>query len=161
MLDQTEARRAWVQTVLGVTVPASAPDPAKLLQRWRVAREGWKNAMDAVDGQVNALAKVLRESGNDDLQEIADSGLMTVTGGFRTRMMAALMDIGEGDAAKLRKNGAKAAGFAEKLRDQIDGDARVIACDTISFGVPVVIRGTLRPALDELASVLHDATRLA
>lgn len=155
---KAEEARAALADVEAVLAGGAGAD-ARLLERWQAARQGWQAAVESVDDQINALARALRESGNEDLREIADSGLSSVTGGYRTRMTAAMIDIGVGDVAKLRKNGARAAGFTEKLIDQIDGDARVIACDTISFGVPVSIRATLGPALKGLAGVLREAAR--
>lgn len=170
MADDGGARDAWVKRVLGISPPAGQSgtgkidagkiDAGRIVARWRAARRAWQDASETVDAQINGLARILRANGDDDLRQIAESGLMTVTGGFRTRMTAALMDLGDGDIEKLRKNGAKAAGFAEKLRDQIDGDIRVAACDENDFGAPVAIRATLGPALAELAGVLRDAAQL-
>jgi hypothetical protein len=110
-----------------------------------------------VDGQINTLAAALQGTDDEDQHRIASTGQMTMTGRFRTRMMAAPMDLGDGDVGALRKSGAKAVGFAERLRAQIEGDARVIACDSNDFSVKVAISATLSPALAELAAVLRDA----
>lgn len=149
----------WIEHFLGVRPPAArrSVPPTALLARYRAAKIAWQAATETVDAQINGLAKVLQGSGDADLQQIANTGLMTVTGGFRTRMMAALIDIGDGDIGKLRKGAAKTAGFAQKLREQIDGDARVIACDENEFGATVAIRATLGPALAELAHALDEA----
>jgi hypothetical protein len=163
MTEIDENKRIWVARVLGVTLPSAAPpataEAGDILTRWRAARTGWQDATDLVNEQLNALAKALRAASDKDLAAIADSGLMTVTGGFRTRMMAALKDLGADDAAKLRKDGGKAAGFAEKLKAQIEGDAKVAACDANPFGVAVAVRATLGTALANLAAVLRDAAR--
>ena len=163
MADVDEAQRTWVTRVLGVTLAGSAPPvtggTGDILGRWRSARTGWQDATQAVNGQINALAKALRATKDKDLAAIADSGLMTVTGGFLARMMAALQDMGEDDAAKLHKSGDKAAALAEKLKAQIEGDAKVAACDANPFGVAVSIRATLGAALANLAAVLRDAAR--
>ena len=161
MADITDAQRQWTQRVLGLGgAPQASPSGGgDVLKRWQAARQGWQSAVEQVDGQINALAKFLRGSGDADLAKIADTGLMTVTGGFRTKMTAAMHELGTDDAAKLRKNGGKAAGFAEKLKAQLDSDARVAACDGNEFGVPVSIGATLGAALAELSAVLGDAAK--
>ena len=163
MTEIDNHQRLWVTRVLGVALSNAAPPAAAgagdLLGRWRAVRAGWQDATDQVNEQLNALAKALRANGDKDLAAIADFGLMTVTGGFRTRMMAALQDLGADDVARLRKNGGKAAGFAEKLKAQIEGDAKVAACDANPFGVVVTVRATLGTALANLAAVLRDAAR--
>ena len=60
------------------------------------ARNAWQDAMDAVDSQIAALQQVLRGSGDEDLEEIAEYGLNAVTGNHKVPLMAALMDIGTG-----------------------------------------------------------------
>ena len=161
MADITDAQRQWTQRVLGLGgAPQASPSGGgDVLKRWQAARQGWQSAVEQVDGQINALAKFLRGSGDADLAKIADTGLMTVTGGFRTKMTAAMHELGTDDAAKLRKNGGKAAGFAEKLKAQLDSDAKVAGCDANPYGVAVSIRATLGPALAKLAAVLRAAAR--
>jgi len=155
----------WVKRVLGVTpretggANGHVGEPGALLARWTKARNGWQAADEAVGQQINGLAAILRSSGDPDLATVADTGLMTVTAGFKTKMMAALMDIGTDDMAKLRKRAAKTAVFVDKLQAQIESDARVIACDESDFGVPVTIRATLGRALGELSSVLAEAAK--
>ena len=163
MAEAQDVRRKWLERVLGFTFPAAPPTsesgPADILARWRAARDGWQSAVERVNSQIDALAKALRATGDTDLAEIADTGLMTVTGGFRTKMTAAMHELGTDDAAKLRKNGGKAAGFAEKLKAQLDSDAKVAGCDANPYGVAVSIRATLGPALANLAAVLRAAAR--
>jgi hypothetical protein len=160
MASDVDAKGAWVARVLGVRVASGQSggggDP---LARVRAARAGWQSAVDTVDGQINALAKALRDSGDHDLGEIANTGLMTVTGGLRTKMMAALIDVGDSDIALVRKSGPKAASLAEKLAGTIGADERVAACDANDFGVPVTIQATLGGALAELAGALREAAR--
>jgi hypothetical protein len=161
MAGTGDIRRVWVERVLGVpfTKPSTAVPSSDILKRWRAALAGLQAANEQVNGQLVALGKELRASGDKDLAAIADSGLMTVTGGFRTPLIAAVKDLGISDVGRLRRDGAKAAGFAEKLKAQLDGDAKVAACDANPFGVTVTIRATLGGALAGIAAVLRDAAR--
>jgi hypothetical protein len=162
MTAGADQQREWVERVLGVRLA----DPAKqgggdIVERFRDARAQLLAASDAVNGQIDGLAAILRGSDDEDLRDIANTGLMTVTVGFRTKLLAALADMGDGTVDKLRKNGTKAASFAEKLQAQIDGDGRVIACDTNRYGASVAIRATLGPALQHMAQVLRAASEAA
>jgi hypothetical protein len=111
MSASADLRRAWVERVLGVSVghreDGGKPGAGDITARLRAARAAWLTAIEMVDGQINALAAALQGTDDEDLHRIASTGLMTVTGRFRTRMMAALMGLGDGDGrpAQERREG--------------------------------------------------------
>jgi hypothetical protein len=155
MPGSRDAQDDWIKRVLGFRFPGR--NGANLTQRWQAACARWRAANDAVDEQLTDLQKALRATEDEELQQIAEFGLSAMTGGFRTGVMTALIEIGNGDEAALRKHAAKTLNLVRGLHSQIEGDKRVAACDTNPFAVRVAIRGTLGPALSDLASVLQTA----
>ena len=138
----TEAVNEWVERVLSVDIPLPKADPDAI----RPAAQAWRTASDAVDKQIAALQTALRNTDDDDLHEIAEFGLNGITGGFKVRLMAALMSAEKADAHALQTLKQIVPGF----RDHLESDERVAACDNNPFGVQVQVRSTLVPALDQL-----------
>jgi hypothetical protein len=132
MPGSKDAQNNWINRVLGFQFPAR--DDSNLTQRWQAAHAHWRAANDAVDEQITELQKTLRATEEEDLREIADFRLSAVTGGFKTGVMAALIEIGDGEVAALRKHAAKTLNLLQGLRSQIEADKRVVACDTNPFG---------------------------
>ena len=160
MSQSVAEQRAWVERVLGLQLPPDGKGGA-LAERWRAACAAWFSASDAVDAQLAQLAAALQSNGDAALLEIAKTGLGEMSDSYKTRMKAALKELGDDDPARLRKSAAKAAGLIEKLQEQIESDERVGACDTNELGTSVAIRATLRPALQGIVAVLNDAGRPA
>ncbi len=140
-------QKAWVGQVLGVAfaghVASGAGSDADLKQ----AASAWQDAIETVDAQISALQRVLSADGDSELKEIAEFGLNAVTGGFKVKLMAALMGAERGDA----KSKQTLAGLIPGFRTHLATDERVEACDDNPFDVPMSIRATLIPALDQLA----------
>ena len=135
-------RDDWVRRVLGVSLPAS---PAAL----RAAVAALRDASDAVDGQVAGLQGLLQRSGDAELKAIAEYGMAALSGGNRTRMIAAAMELERSDPpppALLKR----AAAIAASYRAHLLRDPKVRGFDENPFGVPVSIRATLEPALRRL-----------
>lgn len=155
-----DEKAAWVQRVLGVTPGATGRggDGALAARGWRQAREAWTTASETVDRQIGAHQGVLRLTGDPELIEIAEFGLNAMTGGFKTRLLAALMDMGDQDPAQAPQSARKALAAVQGLRGEIAADPRVAACDANPGGVPVAIQATLLQALDGLASALSAAS---
>ena len=156
-----DAKAAWVEQVLGVTVPrAAGQNPVSVTgavtARWRAAREAWDAASDTVDGQIAALQAALRKSGDDTLEEIAEFGLNAVTGNHRVPLKAALFELGAAEPAALRKFGPKALGIIDDFRSYLESSEAVEVCDANPFGTPVSIRATLGSALAQMADALRD-----
>jgi len=138
----------WVRRVLGVDISASSAPPAG--GNFTAAWQAWQDALETVDAQISQLQSALKAQDDDELQEISEYGLNGVTGGFKVKLMAALMGVqrgNEGDKAKL-------PGLIDGLRDVLDSDERIEACDENPFGVAVTIRSTIGGALDGLAAAI-------
>lgn len=142
-------KNGWVARVLGVTLPedgAAGGGGVDLTQ----AAQAWRAASETVDGQIAALQAALLQDGDGELAEIAEFGLNAITGGYKVRFMAALMEA-EGGSSKAR---ATLAQIIPDFRQHLDSDERVEACDENPFGVAMSVRATLIPALDQLARVV-------
>lgn len=155
-------RGAWLQRVLGFTLPAAgqaaATTPAAPAG-WQAARRAWDAASETVDGQIAGLQAALRQSGDDTLEEIAEFGLNGVTGNYRVPLMAALMEIGTGNPAAIQKTGPKALKIINDFRDYLESSEVVEVCDGNPFKAPVSIRTTLGSALAGLAAALEAGLR--
>jgi hypothetical protein len=148
---------AWIGRVLGVALaPAPGASPTTLAARWRAARAAWQAASDAADTQLSALNVALVARGDSDLRRIAEFGLGAVVGGQKVRLMAAIMEIGDGsDSATFAKAGRKLAALARAFLGHLAANERVTACDENPYGVRVALRATLTPALTGLLNVVE------
>lgn len=163
MSGRLDDRASWLKQVLGFTVPPARSRAARgtpgSTARWKAARDAWSAANEAVDGQISALQAVLRKSGNDTLEEIAEFGLSGVTGNYRVPLAAALVELGPGDPAAMQKAGPKALKIINDFRAYLETSEKVEVCDANPFGTPVSIRATLGGALAELAASLEAGLR--
>lgn len=153
--ENTDARRDWVIRVLGVTPPTSATNNGGLgaAERMKKLTAIWDAAIERVDGQIGALQKVLRTSGDDDLKAIAEFGLSGVTGNHKVKIMAALIEARAGTLSE--EAAARAAAVVADFRTHIASDARIAACDQNPFGATVAIRATLEKPLALLEAALR------
>ena len=158
---------AWVERVLNVSVaesdlPSGDTEDAlglKLDDYWTAARAMFERAQAAVDAQVSALQAALRDEDDDDeLQEIADSGLIQMTNGTRVPLMAAMMEAGSGGPS-LRKGAPGLIAAAQAFQAQLEADPRIVACDENPFGVAMSIGDTYTPALEAVIDVARAALR--
>ena len=166
MSGDTSEAAAWVRRALGVDLPAAAA--ARPAPGWQGARQAWIEANDAVNDQLNGLRRALLDRARDGdgeldglaeaLTEIAERGLNAVTEDHRVKLMAAVMDIGNGEAASVQKSSTKALGMIGAFQTFLAGSAKIEVCDANPFGAPVSIRATLTPALQALAASLQAAT---
>ncbi len=149
-------RDEWVRRVLGVALPdAGAPVDRSVVHG---ALKAWREASETVDAQVAQLQALLRNSDDPDLREISEFGMAALSGGNRTGLMAAAMELERADpppAALLKRT----ATIAAKFRAHLAKDSKVQGFDSNPFGVHVSIRATLEPALQQLeAAALGKAT---
>ena len=136
------AKREWVSRVLGVSVPmrTAAPGPrAKLLPIWIDAKE-------EVDAGITKLQNALRETGDEDLEQIAKFGLYGATEGESVQLMVALREADSGAAGALKKVVAAVQDYQAFL----DGAVIVDLIEDNPFGVEVPLRKRLGAALSEL-----------
>jgi hypothetical protein len=147
-------QNAWVQRVLGCRIETSDPTATAGAGSFAEALAAWRDASETVDSQIESLAKVLRETGDEDLIDIAEFGLSAVTDDHKVPLMAALMDLGDGTPETIAKGGAKALTMIQAFQAHIETDERVAACENNPAGVVVSIRATLGPPLGRLAASL-------
>ncbi|MCB9664737.1 MAG: hypothetical protein H6732_11535 [Alphaproteobacteria bacterium] len=119
------------------------------------AHQAWLDAMDTVDGQLNALASALRKEGTDEAMEVADTGLNALTGNYKVKIQGALLEAklakaGEAQTAALRK----AADLAEDLLELVRTDERYEAVDENPWGVKCTLRKTLGTVLETLTDAI-------
>lgn len=163
-----EAAVASVKAGDGVRAAAILDELEKLVDRalsssegfkrlWSSARASWDAASEAVDAQIGALQAVLRTSGDEDLEAIAEYGLNGVTGNFRVPLLAALREVDAADAGARAMRAKAASAAIAAFRAHLASNEAVEVCDDNPFGVSVSIRGTLLPALDRLEVALDAA----
>lgn len=124
---------------------------------WSEARAAYQDATEEVDRQISALQNALRASDDEELEDIAETGLNGITGNFRVPMMAAVADLDRAAGEAFRAAAAKALSNIKAFHDYIEADERVEAVDENPFGVRVSIRGTLGGALSEMQRALSMA----
>jgi len=149
-----DAQNAWLQRVLGI-IARGSNGPGFDRARWGVALAAYAKAGDAVDNQIASLQLAMRESGDDELEELADVLLDAVNGGFAGPMISALKAIGDGrNPEAVTLNAPTALQAVRAFRDHLLTDERVAACDEVDAGVQMQIRATLQPALAGLEAAL-------
>ncbi len=164
--SMSEAQHAWVQRVLGVTVPgkanpgnagpgATAATASVRPQDWAAARGAWQVACDAIDGQISTLQSALRADGDDTLKQIAEFGMNALTGNHRVQLMAAFAEIGGGDPALTAKLAPGTVRLIQAFRTFLESDEKIEVCDDNPFGVKVTIRNTLGAALGRMEALLQ------
>jgi hypothetical protein len=137
-------------------------------QTWQSARDAWRDANDAVNDQINALRQALLDEarqGDGDVEgmamaltDVAENGLNAITEDHRVRLMAAVMALGGGEPAAMRKSAAPALGLIEAFDGFLASSPKVAACDDNPYGAAVSIRATLGPPLKQMAAALKGAT---
>src|SRR4051812_24200118 len=146
----------WVRRVLGVSPPA--PADATLGGQARVDFRGailaWREASEEVDGQLNALRKILLTTDDPDLHRIADAGLNGITGTRKVTLAKALQEVGAAKGAAVPAAGKAAAKAAAEFRSFVAGDKRIAACDACPE-VEVSIAATLGRGLAALENALN------
>jgi hypothetical protein len=135
---------------------------------WKTARQAWQDANDDVNDQINGLRRALldRVKKPDDedegmeglaeaLSEIAEQGLNAVTEDHRVKLMASVMEVGDGSPAAMQKFGAKALGLITGFQEFLATSEKIEVCDGNPFDAPVSIRATLTPPLAQMAAAIQ------
>jgi hypothetical protein len=147
----SSVQREWIQRVLGIALPGATALPDATAIRAAVA--AWRQASETVDGQVAQLQTLLQRSDDPELREIGEFGMAALSGGNRTRLIAAAMELERADPpppALLKR----VATIAAKFRAHLASDPKVRGFDSNPFGVPVSIRATLEPALQQIETAV-------
>lgn len=122
-------------------------------QAWKAATEAWVAAVDTVDEQINTLASALRQTGDPELEEIADLGLSGVSAAnIRVPLQVAIQEVGSSTGPDRAKQAATAREKVSEFIAHLD-DERVTVCDDNEWA-PTSIKATLAPALENLDRVL-------
>ena len=144
----------WVQRALGMAVPAAGDSTDEAAADWPVARADWQTACAAVDRQIAGLQAVLRASGDETLEEIAEFGLNGITGAHRVKVMAGVLEVRDGAPAAMAMAGPKLLAAVRDFQSFLVSSEAVAVCDANPFGTPVSIRDTLGAGLAALATAL-------
>ena len=144
-----DAKTAWVERVLGVRLAeataAAGPggDPLGI----------WRDAKDAVDGRLEALAAKLRGFDDPDLEQIADFGLYRVGTGEGVALTKALFDYSRAAPATREAAGGRVRASAANYRAALN-TRLVHLIDHNPVGVDVAIQKTIGGALDRIEAMV-------
>ena len=147
----------------GTAPPVAAQTPAARTDAWIHARDAWRDANDTLNGHLSALRVAILDyaatqvDDADAMAEVADKGLNALTADHRVKLMASIMAVGEGTPALIQTHGPRALEMIAAFRSFLASSEKVAVCEDNPFGVPVPIRATLVPALDEVAAALQAA----
>lgn len=149
-----------VESLLKTGAPNTAPTTGnqspspQFSQLWEQAKLAWQDALEVLDGQLEKLRQVLIGENDSELKDIAEFGLNAMTAGYRVPLQAAILDLDRATGDAKAKCASALQEHVREFRDHIDTDERVEACDNNPFNVPVTIRATLDPALEQMEQAL-------
>ena len=158
-LDQVEA----LLKKAGQTPPSESKQPGETIsrdefpKRWAAAKKVWQECLETVNDQIAKLADKLRQTSDPDLARIAEFGLNALTGNFKVRLMAAMIDVDSTTGTALKANADNAQGIIAGFQSHLQSDGRVQACDEDAqelFGVKTTIRAELGRGLAALDNAL-------
>lgn len=152
-----DAKAEWVQRVLGIG-PGAAGGPASFQEAvfrrdFAASITAWRDAFEAVGGQIERLRKHLLGTDDADLHRIAEFGLNGITGTRKVGLETAMREIAAARGAAIVPLANKAAAVAAEFRGFISSDPRVAACDACP-DFSVTIGATLAAALGVLEKAL-------
>lgn len=122
---------------------------------WGQASSVWRDASDTVDSQITKLQNVLKQSGDDELEDIANLGLNALTGNFKVSLMTAIREIDTGTSEARAKAARKALGIISEFRRHVTNSEMIMAVDNNPFGVELTIGSTLLGAFSKLENALQ------
>jgi hypothetical protein len=152
-----EAQAEWVERVLGIR--AGAADGTASFQETAFRRDfavsvtAWRDAFEAVGGQIERLRKHLLGTDDAGLRRIAEFGLNGITGTRKVGLEVAFREIAAARGAAIVPLAKKAAAAAAEFSGFIGSDPRIAACDACPE-FSVTIGGTLAAALGVLERAL-------
>ncbi len=114
----------------------------------------WKQASEAVVGQLGKLDAKLRQLNEPDLKKIADKGIQGVTQKLRSELASSLAlfdQASQEDRAQMGKQVQKQIAVVAQF---ITSDRRVKMLDTNPFAVPVTIQKTVGDALVKIKKAI-------
>jgi hypothetical protein len=153
--DATAAIEALRQALDGAPA-AAGRGTADYPKAWAEAVGAWRKASEATDEQIAELQRKLRQTGDQQLRDIAEFGLNGITGGFKVKLLAMMQTGAPPDAGQA----ARALTILSGFQDHLARDRRVKACDANPWKVPVNLCGTLGAVLTQMEAALRLAPRL-
>ena len=160
-----EAAAAAIEALRTALDAAAAPATGAGADAFRAAFTAawgeWIEAIDAVEAQIDILGRVLHASGDEGLQNIADSGLPSIFENHKVKLTGAGMRLRSASGAGLAKSIAETNGAIAAFSSYLASSPKVAVCDEVDVGVSVSIRATLGPALNRLSGALKQAPDLA
>lgn len=152
---QTDAKRTWIESVLGYRFSDSPhrPAPPSILR----ALADFDAAQAQVDGQIGQLQVKLQNSPDAELRCIGQFGMNALTGNTRVKLQAALLELRTSLPQGNPKVIGNAARLAGQMADYLVHDIKVRACDRNPFKVQVSIAATLGGAAGRLCTALQQA----
>ncbi len=134
-----------------------APPPSEPVASGAEALATWRTAKETADEGINRLRDALLKSGVPEQVKIADEGitgggLNALTGGRMVALWSALLDGVNGALDDAKR--AKILKASADLRAFLAGDRRIALADKNPFTGSLNLRGTLLPALDQVAKIL-------
>ncbi len=154
MADET-AKQDWVLRVLGVDIAAGAPGTggaAPTGPRPRLTPI-WIDAKEEVDAGISQLQNALRNTGDEDLEQISEFGLFGASSGENVALLTALREADSGAEDGLEKVRDAVADY----EDFLAGAPIIDLIENNPFCVAVPLRKTLGAALKELEKLAKAA----
>jgi len=146
-------KRAWVERVLGVVFAsktAAAPSPAAKA----ALMPFWRDAKEAVDGQITALTTAFRGSNHPLATAIADQGLSALGDRIFVGFIASLFDY-DGATPATRTSARKAVEVrTAELREKLAEGGLLALLERNPYGVNVTMRAEIARALDRIDAIL-------
>jgi hypothetical protein len=162
-------QNSWVEGVLGLTIERDAvdlpnatgrdPDGLDLADYWKAAIAAFGVASREVDKQISALQSALRETGDPEMEDIADFGLNALMQNTRVPLLAALRDMGEGKGLILKTYAPRLRATIMSFHKVLATNPKIAACDNNPLGVVVSIRDTYDDALELMLEVVQASTK--
>ncbi len=162
-LKLTERLRPMLQAVLTTNINIEQLEESKDTPTvdWTTAKVVWDKTSDYIDDKINALQKFLLRSGDKELVTIAQYGFSAVTGNFRQRFMAEMINVGFASTkgGEVQKKAAKSAlKTLGEFRQYVSSSEQIDAIDGNPFKVEVKIKKTLLNTLNTLEKTLNSMT---
>lgn len=152
----TLQKQEWLDKVLSIKLESDGAAPA-FRKLWGKAWDGWTDAIDTVDAQIDILARAMRAEDDEGLAAIADTGLPTLFENLRQPLVTAALQLRNAPDDELAARAGDAKRAIAALANLLTSSAKIAACDDVDFGVAVSIRATLGPALQTLLDAINRA----
>lgn len=123
-------------------------------ERWVAARGDLAEAVERTVAQLEALARVLMATEDENLVWVAEDGIGQVAGLLRTGLGA----VDRATSKSAAQLAVKAAPVIASMRNSLQ-DPRLKACDSNEFGVEVAVAATVGKALSTLETLLDQAPK--